>query len=115
MKQPKINYTKMCDNYGSGPYQIANHWNIAKYHIEHLQSIINHLYLDKRVVLPGDVRDKIDHDLSNAQVEIHNLGQELTQIEGYEYDFTPAEFQSCGNFEKSIYTNITKKYRIIDK
>lgn len=114
MKQPKIKCTRVCKEYGRGPYQIANHWNIAKDHIERLQSIINRLYLDKRVVLPYDVRKAIDEELHNASVGIHNLGQELTKIEGYEYDFTTVEVGSWENPEKSIYANRTKKHKIED-
>lgn len=112
MKQPKIKCTRACKEYGRGPYQIANHWNIAKAHIEKLQSIINRLYLDERVVLPYDVKKAIEDELGNASVGIHNLGQELTEIEGYEYDFMTVEVRSWENSEKSIYANKTKKYRI---
>lgn len=114
MKQPKIKCTRVCNEYGRGPYQIANHWNIAKGHIERLQNIINRLYLDERVVLPYDVRRAIEDELDNASVGVHNLGQELTEIEGYEYDFTTVEVGSWENPDKSIYANKTKKYKIED-
>ena len=114
MNQPMIKCTRVCKEYGRGPYQIANHWNIAKGHIEKLQSIINRLYLDERVVLPYDVRRAIEDELGNARVGIHNLGQELTMIEGYEYDFASVEVRSWDNPEKSIYARETKKYKIED-
>ena len=114
MKQPKIKCTRACKTYGRGPAQIANHWNIAKGHIEKLQSIINRLYLDERVVLPYDVKRAIEDELGNASVGIHNLGQELTRIEGYEYDFETVEVRSWENPEKSIYGDRTKKYKIED-
>ncbi len=114
MNQPTIKCTRVCKEHGRGPYQIANHWNIAKGHIEKLQSIINRLYLDERVVLPYDMKRAIEGELSNARVGIHNLGQELTTIEGYEYDFASVEVRSWENPEKSIYANRTKKYKIED-
>lgn len=114
MNQPMIKCTRVCKKYGSGPFQIANHWNITKGHIEKLQSIINRLYLDERVVLPYDMKRAIEGELSNARVGIHNLGQELTTIEGYEYDFASVEVRSWENPEKSIYANRTKKYKIED-
>ena len=114
MKQPNIKCTRVCKEYGRGPYQLANHWNIAKGHIEKLQSIINRLYLDE-CVLPYDVKRAIEDELGNARVGIHNLGQELTTIEGYEYDFrTVEEVRDWENPEKSIYANRTKKYKIED-
>ena len=68
--------------------------------------------MDERVVLPYDVRRKIEDELGNAKVGIHNLGQELIRIEGYEYDFSSVEIPSWENPAKSIYADKTKKYKI---
>ena len=50
--------------------------------------------------------------MGNAKVGIHNLGQELIRIEGYEYDFSSVEIPSWENPAKSIYADKTKKYKI---
>ena len=106
MKQPDI---KSFGEWSADDHshKIANHWNIAKHHIENLQGIINRLYLDDRVKLPYDVQRRIENELDNARVGIHNLGQELVEIEQLGYDYDNAEKDSWAK-DFGIYEPRTK-------
>lgn len=72
-------------------------------------------YKFKREPIPTNVCESLCYELRNLGVAIHNLGQQLAKIEGFDYDFDNAKVPSWINPDKTIYSHPTKTMKIVEK
>lgn len=113
MKQPDIKFSGSNEHL----HQIANHWNIAKHNALSAQKAYWNLK-DKMsgewLREYGSLLDILYSYVRNTEVGIHNLGQELTKIERYDYDYSTTEHDFAGQVGYGVFSPRPKKSIIVE-
>ena len=88
--------------------QLANHWNIAKDALAAFDEMFKELYWNNNF----GAKDRMYYCLENVKSGLHNLGQTIVKIEGYEYDYDSVPGNNYDYATKSIYSRKEKEMKL---